>query len=184
VSGEELTIRWGLLGIGLTLMTLAIGQAGWKSPLLVYGLFVIGTLFFLASLFWPKLAKRIEVLRKAPSFIKRHIRAKFGLQVLIVAAILFSIYTTTEIAIGNSKKSQSHSVIIKTNVMKAYQQDFKNYLRVSTPIDFNQVGGDRYAVGNEQLIISFGTNTEFLAFYIPDTSLIYSICLGIAKDYK
>lgn len=172
----------------MTAAALAVGQAGWKNPLLIYGLFGAAAVFFLASLFWGSLSKRIGPLKRVTSYIRNSFRARFAVQVLIACSALFVIYTAVQAEVrdkGENGRSANTLVLhTDTPVREAYNQDFKNYLRLFTSVNFHETAGDRYADGNQQIVISFETNTEFMAFYIPDTDLVYGICFSIAEHYK
>ena len=69
-----------------------------------------------------------------------------------------------------------------TPVLSAYHKDFGEYLRLSTEIDFHDTGSDRRVIGNQQLLIRFESNTQFMMFYIPHTEMVYSVAINIADN--
>ncbi len=52
-SGDDLTIILFLVGTGLMFGVSAMTAAGWRHPVLIFGLFGLGALFFAAGIGWP-----------------------------------------------------------------------------------------------------------------------------------
>ncbi len=186
--GNELTIRWALFGVAMTSASLGIGQSGWNGPILIYSLFALAIVFGFAALFWGTLSTQVLVLQRAAPFLGRHLRTRFAIQAVTAIALLGVTYVTVHMAVGGSEKAPNsiNRIVIDPQmpVESAYNDDFKDYLRIDSTVDYHSLRGDAHVRGMQQLVINFESNSEFLSFYVPSTGIVYSVCFNIADNIE
>lgn len=149
------------------------------SPLVRHVLFWSGSFVAVAGIMW---------LLHLHFFRQRSASLRYGVQCLIVFISVLLLCIVEWPGGDRVNLQQEHSINSitidpETPVLAAFNNNFKNYLRLSTTIDFHDTASDRHAEGLQQLMIHFESNSEFMAFYIPQTPMIYSIAMNIADNF-
>jgi hypothetical protein len=88
LSGDDLTIALFLVGTGIAFAAAAMSAAGWRHPVLIWGLFVLAGAFVVAGFGWSFFFKSISPL--ATSIVGQIAQSPvvwFVLLVLVVAAL-------------------------------------------------------------------------------------------------
>lgn len=204
---RDLTLPTTVFSTAVALGSLAVSQAGLNDPWLIAVLSVSAVALFLASIFWTWLVARISLIRRATAFVSANVRARFSVRAVGVLALLLAVYVVASVASqprggtpveavpprppaarapGSGPDFSSDPDLPepppgRTRVQRAYLTDFTNNLRTYRDLHFEEAEGNRRVRVNSQRVINFESNVDFVAFYIPFTTLAPSIFAYVAE---
>jgi hypothetical protein len=177
MSGDNLTIALFFVGLAITLISLGISQAGWKHPVLIGAVFLLGFLCLGFGAFWPEIREASpDAFQKPIIQIGTNPESWFFLFVLILVIWIIPKHPAkADMFPGRPKKASQLAVSIDRKEQEKPKSFEARIFTGKTPFELVKIYQDHTAIQAKPLV------EPFLGLWIYTAGNCFSV--NDSKEY-